>query len=89
MEREFSPSRGPVGDAAGWGWPLASAERVCCCPAWPVVTVVMPSAPPRALLAAGAAVCHQTGVAPMTHPMAQQTAGPLRLRRVPGSPILF
>jgi hypothetical protein len=42
MKREFPPSRGPAGDAAGWAWPLALAERACCCPARPVVTAVMP-----------------------------------------------
>ena len=42
MKREFPPSRGPAGDAAVWAWPLALAERACCCPARPVVTAVMP-----------------------------------------------
>ena len=36
-----------MGDAADWAWPLAFAEHACCCPAGPVVTVVMPPAPGR------------------------------------------
>jgi len=42
---EFPRSRGPAGDAADWAWPLALAERACCCPARPVVIVVMPPVP--------------------------------------------
>jgi hypothetical protein len=44
MKREFLPPWSPAGDAADWAWPLAFAERACCCPARPVVTVVMPPA---------------------------------------------
>ncbi len=29
-------------DGARWAWPLAFAERACCCPARPVVVAVMP-----------------------------------------------
>jgi len=47
MKQEFPPLCGPVGDAADWAWPLALAERGCCCPARPVVTVVMPPVPGR------------------------------------------
>ena len=47
MKQEFSALCCPAGDAAGWAWPLAFAERACCCPARPVVTTVMPPAPGR------------------------------------------
>ena len=37
----------PVGDPGDWAKPLALAGRACCCPARPVVTVVMPPASAR------------------------------------------
>ncbi len=42
MKSEPSPLHSLVGDEADWAWPLAWAERACCCPARPVVTAVMP-----------------------------------------------
>jgi hypothetical protein len=47
MKHGIPPLRSSLGDAADWVWPLALAERACCCPARPVVTVVMPPAPGR------------------------------------------
>jgi hypothetical protein len=47
MKQEVPLLCGPVGDTADWAWPLAFAERACCCPARPVVVVVMPPAPGR------------------------------------------
>lgn len=47
MKHELPPLGVPVGDAADWAWPLAFAERGCCCPARPVVAVVMPPVPGR------------------------------------------
>jgi hypothetical protein len=35
----------PVEGPAGWAGQLAHAGRACCCPARPVVTVVMPPTP--------------------------------------------
>ncbi|HEU5161031.1 MAG TPA: hypothetical protein VFU43_28800 [Streptosporangiaceae bacterium] len=34
-------------EKADWTWPLAFAERACCCAAKPAVLVIMPSAPTR------------------------------------------
>jgi len=36
---------GPADGGVRWTWPLASAERACCCPARPLVVVVMPPSP--------------------------------------------
>jgi len=47
MKGEFPRCPGPARDAVGRAWPLASAERACCCRARPVVTVVMPPVPQR------------------------------------------
>jgi len=44
MKREVPLLYSPAGDGADWAWPLAFAEHACCCPARPVVTVVMPAA---------------------------------------------
>src|SRR5271165_6655429 len=44
MKREVPVLYSPAGDGADWALPLASAEHACCCPARPVVTVVMPAA---------------------------------------------
>lgn len=44
MKREVPLLYSPAGDGADWAWPLALAEHACCCPARPVVTVVMPAA---------------------------------------------
>ncbi len=78
MKRELPPFREPAGDAAGWAWPLALAERVLL-PARPVVTAVMPPVSHRpypvdllcghryracemALLVAGATVHDETDI---------------------------
>jgi hypothetical protein len=37
----------PAGDPAGKAAPLTFADRACCCPARPVVTVVMPPSAAR------------------------------------------
>ena len=42
MKREIPPLHSPADDGADWAWPLAFAEHACCCPATPMVTVVMP-----------------------------------------------
>jgi hypothetical protein len=47
MNEELPALCCPVGDAADWAWPLAFAERACCCPARPVVTAVMAPATGR------------------------------------------
>jgi hypothetical protein len=44
MKREVPLLYSPAGDEANWAWPLAFAKHACCCPARPVVTVVMPPA---------------------------------------------
>jgi hypothetical protein len=38
---------GPADDSVRWAWPLAFAERACCCPARPLVVAVMPPSPGR------------------------------------------
>lgn len=54
---EFAGERRRTDGAPWWAWPLTLTDRACCCPARPLVVVVLPPVPwrpyPQELLLCG------------------------------------